>query len=621
MKKFLLIYLLIFSTIVHSYPVGVKGSGVTSSYPSLIDLNFLKLSKTGAKTSLTSLGAALADSLAIGGALDSNSILDLQSTTKAFLPPRMTDVQMKAIPSPTAGMTVFNTDYGIPASYNGTTWNYHFSKLQGDDDYSAIVDSAGGVSGENLEFITGNCSNANPSTCTLSGFTVAPICTVTSRTASVFCSNTTTSNSISFQCSTDSGAAYNSSSSKNISCQKSGADYAATAASAVLQSSANYSRRAYTPIFTGFGAVSNVGCYESREGEFNVIDCRFTVGATTATEARVSLPSGLMSSSSIYTGGIIIGVMARQTSVNNGIGVLIEPSSTYLTFTGGIGTNSMLAKQNGNGIATSGDTFSFQVRVPVSGWTASPFIVGSFEGIEKCASNGECDDTLSASASAAGVVSGLNVPSWIGNCVVTGTSVFTCPLSGFTVAPHCSVDVFKPGSSNGNAIIRTITATSLEYITVVGTTDGAAAYAAEIICQKTGTDYKPKTAKIASSIGVPTVPGIVGVSTGERIDTFSVSYAGTNAGNPASWTNCTASPCNIDQIGTTVTSITRAAAGTYDLNVSKTYAKLKCTATATTAGTGYQIVSQMACLNCSSLNFATGSSADTTGTIMCQGSY
>lgn len=104
-----------------------------------------------------------------------------------------------------------------------------------------------------------------------------------------------------------------------------------------------------------------------------------------------------------------------------------------------------------------------------------------------------------------------------------------------------------------------------------------------------------------------------------RVETFSVSYAGSNAGNPASWTNCTTGTCNIDQIGSSVSSIIWNSAGNYTMSTSKTYSKLKCSANATTVGTGYQIVSQIACLNCSSVTFATGSAANTTGILVCHG--
>jgi hypothetical protein len=40
---------------------------------------------------------------------NANAILDVSSTTKAFMPPRMTTVERDAIPSPTAGMVIYNT--------------------------------------------------------------------------------------------------------------------------------------------------------------------------------------------------------------------------------------------------------------------------------------------------------------------------------------------------------------------------------------------------------------------------------------------------------------------------------------------------------------------------------
>jgi hypothetical protein len=43
---------------------------------------------------------------------NANAILDVQSTTKAFMPPRMTTTQRDAIASPTAGMVVYNSTTG-----------------------------------------------------------------------------------------------------------------------------------------------------------------------------------------------------------------------------------------------------------------------------------------------------------------------------------------------------------------------------------------------------------------------------------------------------------------------------------------------------------------------------
>jgi hypothetical protein len=53
----------------------------------------------------------------------STALLDLTSTTKGFLPPRMTKAQRNAISSPATGLVIYQTDNtpGIRA-YNGTNW-------------------------------------------------------------------------------------------------------------------------------------------------------------------------------------------------------------------------------------------------------------------------------------------------------------------------------------------------------------------------------------------------------------------------------------------------------------------------------------------------------------------
>lgn len=58
----------------------------------------------------------------IGGTANANAILDVQSTTKAFMPPRMTTTQRDAIASPTAGMVIYNTTTNKLNVYTGSAW-------------------------------------------------------------------------------------------------------------------------------------------------------------------------------------------------------------------------------------------------------------------------------------------------------------------------------------------------------------------------------------------------------------------------------------------------------------------------------------------------------------------
>lgn len=69
-----------------------------------------------------SIGGNSTACVVIGGNTpDTNALLDLTSTTKAFLPPRMTSLQRAAIATPSAGMVVFDTDLAKLCVYT-TAW-------------------------------------------------------------------------------------------------------------------------------------------------------------------------------------------------------------------------------------------------------------------------------------------------------------------------------------------------------------------------------------------------------------------------------------------------------------------------------------------------------------------
>jgi hypothetical protein len=53
---------------------------------------------------------------------NASALLDLNSTTRGFLLPRMTTTQMFAIQNPASGLVVFNATYNELYHFNGTTW-------------------------------------------------------------------------------------------------------------------------------------------------------------------------------------------------------------------------------------------------------------------------------------------------------------------------------------------------------------------------------------------------------------------------------------------------------------------------------------------------------------------
>lgn len=79
-----------------------------------------------------------------------SAVLDLVSTTKGFLPPRMTTTQKNAIASPAEGLQMYDSTAKSPAYYDGTNWGYTGGALQ----------NAAGNSGTlNISFAAGNIVN------------------------------------------------------------------------------------------------------------------------------------------------------------------------------------------------------------------------------------------------------------------------------------------------------------------------------------------------------------------------------------------------------------------------------------------------------------------------------
>jgi Protein of unknown function (DUF1566) len=63
-----------------------------------------------------------------GSLPDNSAMLDVKSTSKGFLPPRMTTTQRDLISSPATGLTIYNITNNRNETYNGSTWvgNIHY---------------------------------------------------------------------------------------------------------------------------------------------------------------------------------------------------------------------------------------------------------------------------------------------------------------------------------------------------------------------------------------------------------------------------------------------------------------------------------------------------------------
>lgn len=168
------------SKVTGTLPIANGGTGSATK-------NFVDLT-----TAQTIAGAKyFSDSVSIGAASpNANAILQVDSTTKAFIPPRMTTAQKNAIGSPIEGMVVYDSDLNAVFVYNGTDWTettptaevIKTTGITNPKIYSAMVGITGTVTQDYGDMINGNCAITNTSdyACTLNSgkYTAAPNCWV-----------------------------------------------------------------------------------------------------------------------------------------------------------------------------------------------------------------------------------------------------------------------------------------------------------------------------------------------------------------------------------------------------------------------------------------------------------
>ena len=123
---------------------------------------------------------------------------------------------------------------------------------------------------------------------------------------------------------------------------------------------------AYTPVFTGFGTVTVFNFQWRRDGQDLLVKGEFTSGASTAVEARISIP---FTSSSSLPSLCICGSATTSLASVGGLNPFIEPSVSYITM--GEDPGAFISKSLGSSLISTGNTATFDVRIPISGWTAT----------------------------------------------------------------------------------------------------------------------------------------------------------------------------------------------------------------------------------------------------------
>jgi len=91
------------------------------------------------------------------GTANPQGVLDLQSTTGAFLPPRMTEAERDDISSPPAGSVIYNIDDNELNYHNGTNWGSIVGGSSGGSLGDTVLKGSIAISegiGSDLSFVT-----------------------------------------------------------------------------------------------------------------------------------------------------------------------------------------------------------------------------------------------------------------------------------------------------------------------------------------------------------------------------------------------------------------------------------------------------------------------------------
>ncbi|MBK8455651.1 MAG: hypothetical protein IPL34_20435 [Thiofilum sp.] len=133
---------------------------------------------------------------------------------------------------------------------------------------------------------------------------------------------------------------------------------------------------AYTPIFVGFGTVTNVSVYSWREGAVLKVQGKFTPGAATAVTASMTLGfggvSGNVSGIADYANTKIVGSLWRNNNDVVQVDMTVIGTANNFVYFGqrsGAG-QSVLTPATGSSLVT-GEVLSVNFEIPILGWSSN----------------------------------------------------------------------------------------------------------------------------------------------------------------------------------------------------------------------------------------------------------
>lgn len=132
---------------------------------------------------------------------------------------------------------------------------------------------------------------------------------------------------------------------------------------------------AYTPVFTGFGTPTDVDFYSRRVGDTLEVHGKFTVGTSTAVQARIELGfNGTSGNVDVEADKlpdvVIVGTCSLSVVGQSGMYVLAQGNLGdigYCTFSLQNGSYASNFPFNGNALS-AGTVITCNFKVPIAGW-------------------------------------------------------------------------------------------------------------------------------------------------------------------------------------------------------------------------------------------------------------
>lgn len=227
----------------------------------------------------------------------------------------------------------------------------------------------------------------------------------------------------------------------------------------------------YTPTYTGFGTVTTSNMYWRRDGDSLQVQGNFVFGTTTAVNAAIGLPAGLVIdttqlSSTAATN--MFGTAARGSnstfalaSANVGPWVIMDRKdlSTTAVYIGTGSSGNTFGSGAGSSIGASGELLSVQFTVKIAGW-----------GVNQVLSSDTDTRVVSAIITNSGSVT-VNTSTMVLNTATkdthgaynTSTGVYTVPVPGYYLATITNATLTGAGAEaigfkqNGGTLINVFT--------------------------------------------------------------------------------------------------------------------------------------------------------------------